>query len=250
VLNAQKYGDGKAGRSQWDVVQMIAFCVRVLKGEVPEDNPRKITKAVAIILLAHFVGDIHQPLHVGAQFFNDAGQPVDPDKDGPGLENQGGNTIKFKFSPAAAELLGVKDAKLHGFWDGKTVELNLPLLPREMPKEERRARTDEAKRALVLEMANAEPTGWRLPADVELEKYGEHWADEILPVAREAHERLHFSRIVRQEDENGRAWAVGYVEEKAMPDGVPYHEWSAGVVREQLHKAGWRLADILEKALR
>jgi len=30
VLNSQRYGDGKAGRSRWDVVQMIAYCSRVL----------------------------------------------------------------------------------------------------------------------------------------------------------------------------------------------------------------------------
>jgi hypothetical protein len=249
VLNAQNYADGQAGRSQWDIVQMIRYCVEVLKGDIPADNPRKITKAVAIILLAHLVGDIHQPLHVGAQFFNEAGQPVDPDKDGAGLENQGGNTINFKFSPELAEKLGARDAKLHGFWDGKTVELNLPLLPKEMPKEERRARTHQAKRALVMEMAKTEPPGWRLPVDAGLEQYGEEWADEILPIAREAHERLEFSRIRRVEDEHGHALAVGDAEERPAADGIPYDEWSARIVREQLHKAGWRLADLLEKTL-
>src|SRR5213595_4296952 len=76
VLNAHKYSDGKTGRSQWDIVHMISYCVDVLRGEVPENNPRKITKPVAAILLAHYVGDIHQPLHVGAEYFNHAGQPA------------------------------------------------------------------------------------------------------------------------------------------------------------------------------
>src|SRR3989440_4127655 len=44
VLNPEKYADGKTGRAQWDIVQMIAYCVNVLRGEVPENNPRKITK--------------------------------------------------------------------------------------------------------------------------------------------------------------------------------------------------------------
>ena len=35
VLNPQKYGDGKTGRSQWDVVQMISFCIDVLRGDLP-----------------------------------------------------------------------------------------------------------------------------------------------------------------------------------------------------------------------
>ena len=66
------------GRSQWDIVHMITYCVNVLTGATPEDNARKITKPIAMILLAHFVGDIHQPLHVGAEYFN-AGKAINPD---------------------------------------------------------------------------------------------------------------------------------------------------------------------------
>ena len=249
LLNGQKYGDGKVGRSRWDIVQMTNYCVRVLKGDEPEGNPRKITKAVAIILLAHFVGDIHQPLHVGAQYFDDQGRPVDPEKDPAALEDQGGNTIIFKLSPAAAEKLGVQDAKLHGFWDGMTVALNLPILPKEMAKEERRAQTDEAKMALVAQLAKEEPKAWRLPAELNPEQYAEQWANEIMPLAREAHDRLQFSNI-RRTEEDGHVLATGNAAEKPAADGVPYEEWAAKVVRGQLHKAGWRLADLLEKALR
>src|SRR5262249_19475303 len=59
VVPAQRYRDGQAGRSKWDVVHMIPFCVQVLQGRVPEQNERKITKPVALILLAHYVADIH-----------------------------------------------------------------------------------------------------------------------------------------------------------------------------------------------
>jgi hypothetical protein len=34
-----------------------------------------------------------------------------------------------------------------------------------------------------------------------------------------------------------------------MPDHLTYRAWSGAVVRVELHKAGWRLADLLEKAL-
>ncbi len=66
VTPTQRYRDGAIGRSIWDVVHMIPFCIDVLHGRIPEQNERKITKAIAIILLAHYVADIHQPLHVGA----------------------------------------------------------------------------------------------------------------------------------------------------------------------------------------
>src|SRR5438128_2042144 len=80
VMPAQRYRDGYAGRSKWDVVHMIPFCIDVLQGRIPEQNERKITKAVAVILLAHYVADIHQPLHVGADYFDPEGRPTDPDK--------------------------------------------------------------------------------------------------------------------------------------------------------------------------
>ena len=74
-VEAANYAAGKVGRSKWDIVHMIPFCASVLTGETPEDNPRKINKAVAIILLAHYLGDIHQPLHVGAQYIDQTGHP-------------------------------------------------------------------------------------------------------------------------------------------------------------------------------
>ena len=50
-------------------------------GEIPEDNPRKITKTIAPHSVSALrVGDIHQPLHVGAEYFNEEGKVVDPDR--------------------------------------------------------------------------------------------------------------------------------------------------------------------------
>jgi hypothetical protein len=249
VTGGQKYRDGKIGRSRWDVVNTISYCVAVLQGEEPEDNPRKISKAIAIILLAHLVGDIHQPLHVGAQYFDAEGHPVDPDKTQPAYDHHGGNTITFRFSPAAAERTGQRNAKFHGFWDNQVVALNLPQVSKEMEKTERRSITDEARGALVQEFLGTEPAGWRMPADLALKDYAENWANEILPLAVEAHARLDFQNVRPKEDEKGRTLATGSVQEKAAPDGVPYHDWAARVTRTNLHKAGWRLADLLEKAL-
>ena len=249
VLTRQKYRDGKIGRSRWDIVHAMRYCVRVLKGEEPEENARKVTKTIAVILLAHFVGDIHQPLHVGAMYFDAQGRPVDPDKTQPAFDHHGGNTITFQFSPGTAERTGQKKAKLHGFWDNQAVALILPQVSKEMPKEQRRAITDEGRKKVILEFAAQEPKDWRLPAHVPLADYAELWANQILPVADQAHERLNFRNVRPQSDDKGRTLAVGVAEEKAADDGVPYHEWAASVARQQLHKAGWRLAELLDKAL-
>src|SRR6266550_4249897 len=82
LFGEEKYGEGKAGRSQWDIVHVIRYCIVVLQGREPEDNPRKITKPIAVVLLAHLVGDIHQPLHVGAQYFDARGHPANPESGG------------------------------------------------------------------------------------------------------------------------------------------------------------------------
>ncbi len=248
VLNPEKYGDGKSGRTQWDIVHTMRYCIAVLKGEEPEDNARKITKPIAIILLAHFVGDIHQPLHVGAEYFSANGEEVDPDRGATALEDQGGNTITLHHSAASAQKFGHPQSKLHGFWDNEAVKENLPDLPESMPKEERRAKTDDARKALIEEFVRQEPKAWKLPADVPLASYPEAWANEILPIAREANERLRFTNVHAQTQDNG-AVAVGDAEEKPAADGVSYEDWAGHVVRDELHRAGWRLADLLEKCL-
>ena len=248
LAGGEKYGDGKAGRTKWDIVHMIPYCIAILKGEMPEDNPRKITKPVALILLAHFVGDIHQPLHVGAEFFDKEGHPTNPGKTADSLEDQGGNTLTLNLTSGGTE--AAHHAKFHYFWDSETVAANLPALPETMPKEERRAKTEAAKAELIREFVVHEPRNWRLASGVALKDYAEAWANEILPIAREAHERLQFRNIAPKQLDDGAVVAEGLLDEKKSADGVSYYDWSGRVARDELHKAGWRLADVLEQALR
>jgi len=248
VFNVQKYSDGKTGRNKWDIVHMIPFCVAVLKGETPENNPRKITKPVAVILLAHYVGDIHQPLHVGAEYFDQAGHASDPDKDKSGLEDEGGNTFALQLKTGTPEAMAHQGLKFHGFWDHDAVMGNLPPLPGTISREERYQKIEPAKRKIIQQLSSKEPRNWRLPASVLLKDYAEAWADEILPIAREAHERLQFRSVHSQLDQD-RMVAAGIAQEKNAPDHIAYADWSAKIVREELHKAGWRLADLLQQAL-
>lgn len=254
VLDAEKYADGKTGRTQWDIVHMMRFCIAVLKGDEPAENPRKITKPIAIILLAHYVGDIHQPLHVGAEYFNQNGQPVNPDRSATApaasptaagsapavLEDQGGNTLMLHLA-ATAQITGYQHATLHGFWDNDAVMANLPALPETMPKEERNA--------LVRRFASEEPKIWRTAGVTEARALPEAWANEILPLAREAHTRLRFERVHPQQEEHG-VFAFGDAIEQPAADQMTYRDWSAKIVADELHKAGWRLADLLEQTVK
>lgn len=249
IVRVEKYAEGQAGRSKWDVVHMIPYCVEILRGRVPEQNERKITKPIALILLAHYVGDIHQPLHVGAEYFDAEGRIADPDKDKSSLGDEGGNTFTLELNDEPPRGRGIHKKILHAFWDYDAVKALFPEVPKTLRKSELEAQIEPLKKQLAHEMATHEPKNWQIAGNVDPRNYAEVWADEILPIAREAHERLQFIDVHAQQEED-RVVAAGEAREKASPDHTSYRVWAANVVREELHKAGWRLADLLEKALR
>jgi S1/P1 Nuclease len=248
VKPPQKYRNGKVGRGRWDVVHMIPYCIQVLQGRVSEQNERKITKAVAIILLAHLVADIHQPLHVGAEYFDAQGRPTDPARNKSALADEGGNTFRLELSDEPRSH-GIDMKNLHGFWDYDAVNALFPGLAQTLDQNELEARVRPLKKQLVHEMATHEPQSWRIPVNIDIANYAEAWANEILPIAREAHERLQLKNVHPEHDQ-GRIVAAGEADEKRQPDGLSYRAWAAAVAREELHKAGWRLADLLERVLR
>jgi hypothetical protein len=227
VFAGEKYGDGDVGREDFDIVKMIPFCIRVLKDQEPQPNNRAITKSVAVILLAHYLGDIHQPLHVGAEYFDDHGQAFNPSDAHKGFADQGGNKLTLftlmKNAPKAA-------GKLHSYWDGQTVN---------------NAFGNQLDSTVANKLAKSEPADWKLTGGVET--WAEQLANEILPLAREAHERLVFEGIVFKKGEkdirDGRA-----VEMKKI-GGKFYAIWAAGIVKSEIQKGGWRLAELLEAVL-
>jgi hypothetical protein len=227
VFAGERYGDGTFGREQFDIVQMIPFCIRVLEGKEPANNPRRITKTVAVILLAHYLGDIHQPLHVGAQYFkrvNGKGIPAVK-----GWADQGGNKLTLWL--LVDDELKSTERSLHSFWDGPTVNKAF-------------GSTDNA--VVAERLATQEPDDWQLNGNPE--KWAEQMADDILPLAKDAHDRLAFVNIkkfiqAKKEIERGDA------QEKSN-GGESYTDWSAGVVEKEIQKGGWRLAALLEKLLK
>ena len=175
VFGNEDYDDGEVGRNEFDIVHMIPFSIRVLKGEEPETNNRKITKAVAVILLTHYFGDIHQPLHVGAEFFDNNGTPFGPTPANRGFADQGGNKLTlFTFWSGSRTTAG----KLHGYWDTQTVENAF-------------GQTQDA--TIARRLAAREPADWKLSGEVET--WAEQLANDIMPIAREARHRLEYKRI-------------------------------------------------------
>src|SRR5881398_1514413 len=248
VVPPQAYHEGAAGRSKWDIVHMIPYCVEVLQGRVPEQNERKITKAVALLLLAHLLADIHQPLHVGAEYFDEQGQVTDPEKNRSALGDEGGNTFTLELSDEPPRRRGIHKKKLHGFWDYDAVNALFLQEPGTLRKGDMQTLIEPYKKELIRELATHEPDNWRLPPNVPVDSYAEIWADEILPIAREAYARLQFIDVHPQQEED-RTLAAGEAVEKPAANHGVYHVWATNAVRDELHKAGWRLADLLEKIL-
>jgi len=246
LVDAEKYGDGSVGRTRWDIVHMINYCVRVLEGKESETNARAITKPVAIILLAHYAGDIHQPLHVGAEYFDKTGHPVNPDKTPGALEDQGGNSLFLVLNGPTTDGQVHPKLTLHGYWDNHAVVSAQARIKAEILKADPTRTSDIERPDIVKFLAATEPANWQL--DGSPEDAGRLWADDILPLAREAHDRLEFQNV-EEKDDHDMVLAAGFAKEKAMPDGIAYNDWAGGIVELELAKAGWRLADLLQKAL-
>jgi hypothetical protein len=244
VLDPEKYADGNVGRSNEDIIHMIPFCIAVLQGPDNTENERKITKSVAIILLAHYLGDIHQPLHVGAEYFDKQGNRMNPDKGGEFFIDEGGNNIVLSVLNAGNP---VSVGKLHGFWDGTAATTAFDLMQLQFKS----AHPGHAQNAtgweLAQEFADREPAGWKLPPQLAVKDWAEAWANDILPEAREAHQRLRFNVHIGLN--HGRKEALGTAEEINAPDGISYRDWAGKVAMNEMHKGGWRLALLLAKTV-
>lgn len=94
-----------------DVVQITVESIRVLVGE-----SSRFSKCNALRLVAHLVGDVHQPIHVGCGYLRVAGETASLVHDPAQVSqenlksDEGGNRL---FLP-----LESGSTKLHEYWDG------------------------------------------------------------------------------------------------------------------------------------
>lgn len=243
--DGEMYESGTAGRSKWDIVHMTDFCIRVLQGKESDQNERAITKPVAIILLSHYLGDIHQPLHVGAEYFDKSGHVVNPDKVAESFGDQGGNTFFVMLKDTQT---GGKRTTLHGFWDTPAALAALDQVKKTMQQKDPKHTGDFTAAEIAQYLATNPAPGWEIPANLPIDEVGKFLANDILPQAAIAHERLKFEGI-QVKPERGNTLATGFAKEQSMPDNLSYTDWAGSVVAVDLDKGGWRLAYILEKAL-
>ncbi|ALT78351.1 S1/P1 nuclease [Paucibacter sp. KCTC 42545] len=119
AIQRDHYAKGLAGTSDHDLISAMQACITVLQGAKSPAPFQIASKKEALRLLAHYLGDVHQPLHVVSIYLDAAGHAVDPDAAAgldPKTSTKGGNTL----------LLGA--SKLHGLWDSIPGSLATDLL--------------------------------------------------------------------------------------------------------------------------
>jgi hypothetical protein len=235
-LAQPKYIAFSAGTDEYDVVQMINYVVRQLRAKTPNDKPKlrdvSLTDTEAVWLLAHLVGDIHQPLHVGGIYFDKktCATSVDPNLVPGGMVNvastNGGNFIDLVAVAPPPAVPPIDN--FHLFWDSTAVV-------RAMQAEGLTGAEQEFARVLAAEVPAGQPTG-------DPGGWAEQWATEIMSLAREAHApaRITITPKPPRISETGKvtcAWTAAIKPE--------YSKWASEQARAQIQKAGFRLAALL-----
>ena len=115
AIERDGYARTEVGTSDHDIVSAMNAAIAVLRGNDSAAPISLTSKREALRVLAHYIGDLHQPLHVGAIYLDAAGHEVDPDQSGldPGTKNRGGN------------LLMDGSKKLHALWDAIPAKLTV-----------------------------------------------------------------------------------------------------------------------------
>lgn len=232
-IQQTRYDADKPGSEADDVVHMINYAVAQLRGKSPVMKDVTLTDGEAVWLLAHLVGDIHQPLHVGSIYYDKetCKQVKDPTGLPGGVDavasTVGGNNILLVAlapDPAAPPA-----DNLHLYWDGTAVSSAMQA-----------AGLPGTEQDFARLLAAKAPADWRTAGDPET--WAAKWATEILPLARASHTRLKIAFKDRKETAPDKVtchWTT-----QISP---AYSQWASEQARRQVTKAGFRLAALLKE---
>jgi S1/P1 Nuclease len=196
------------GTNDHDVVAAISAAIAVLTDK-PAPPPFSIKdKKEALFMLAHFMGDLHQPLHVGSVYLDANGHLVDPDvahQIDPATETIGGNAIQDQ------------NVNLHHEWDDIPTDIG------------------EAATRELLADASALPA-----SEGPIEGWPAAWASDTILVSHDAFAGLNFQLSeTHPGNPPSNTWTV------LFEDHLAYLRWQDAIKRKQLAKGGARLAELL-----
>lgn len=219
-FQALEYQPRAVGAASHDIVQSMRQAVWVLQGkDGAAVNPHRFTRRQALLLLAHLAGDMHQPLHVGNAYLDKNGAFVVPAK-----PEQVDDATVFSAVGGNALLLE-SNRSLHNYWDYPLVDYAMRRVEAQTP--DQYARIALAARPPVAQF-DGDPAEW-----------APLLAAESLGVAKRAYAGLKVGPMQAVPTKESKvSWPV------AAPDDYPVT--SSAIVKEQLAKAGIRLAAMLQ----
>jgi hypothetical protein len=212
-FQSERYALEVPGARPTDVVQMTRECIRVLR-----TGKGLFSQREALRLLAHFTGDIHQPMHVGNAFVSASGPLafIVPKGSTGWRTTLGGNSLVY----------GPENRfNMHSYWDSHAV--NLTMKQDDIPRFAARLMTSMKVRPEWNQQGDAD--GW--PAQ---------WATEGLERAKVAYKGLKLVSYLGPDDEKRTAhrWLI---EQPAGYDNV-----ARPLIAERLAAGGYRLAAVLK----
>ena len=243
------YDDHGVGRTGVDIVQTLRQCIAVLQGKTdPELNPHKFSKRQALILLTHFAGDIHQPLHVGAAYVGKDGQFVAPKTQEEVNETlifdtRGSNNLLLddaRLAELAARAIPAGEPAVvkegvpksltrpfHSYWDSTTVDYAFRRLQTKTPAQFA-DKVVGGKTPLPL-----------IEGDPITVPYA--WANHSLFVAKEAFREVTPGKLTPQTGKKGETYYTFALE---VPAHYPVP--SSELAKQQLIRGGYNLAALLQ----
>jgi len=210
-LGTKNYREFPSFTSVNDVVHATERCIAVL--ESAQSRPGDFTKPQALRLLVHLIGDLHQPLHCGTGFYDlaDLSHPVlitDPKQCRGQPNDRGGNDLFFGAEPAQ---------ELHALWDESLVFV---------------IHNSADYRSLADFL---ESTQFVSPTAGDCHAWVEQWAIDSVQQARKAYANIEFDA----------ATVVGQRLRITIQLPSGYIDTNQALAAEQLSKAGFRLAELL-----
>lgn len=236
-LDCKSYQTCTAFTNDHDIVHMINVCIRTLQGHRDPNNP--LSQRNALKLLVHFLGDIHQPLHVGCGFIDVNGP------NGTILIVRDPATITRKHLPhdkGGNDLVIDNERKnLHSFWDFTLVTNLMTLTGQDT--------TSDILGEFLRQTVKAKGS-WNTRG--RLNTWATQWATDSLHLSRERtykNVRIVGKRTIPVLSKGKPVIRNGQPEMQTVYDITRpsnYETANREVAREQLAKAGYRLAKLLD----
>ena len=220
AIQQTSYQLGSFGTRPDDVVQIINQTVAVLRGGTPNQGPAVLDQKSALWVMAHMVGDVHQPLHVGAIYYDQSCENiVDPNVTVGSISTHGGNDL----------LLPNKKSFHVYYWDRGVVTGAMRLAG--------------VRNTSINDFANYivahPPVGWATEGDAST--WATQWATEVMPIANAALTKITIDPPNSQAGSTRCTRLVKFDQE--------YRRWADQQALAQLSKAGFRLAAMVRAAM-